>query len=290
MTRFLVTGGAGFIGSALCQKLLDLNHDVHIFDLLYSQDLADIVAISKSLNTIKPDWVVHLAASDGLGFNDCGQKNVQDIVNTRNLIQAMNWNGCNRIIFASSYSIYGQQYQFPIIEHAQMKPQVSFHAASKLACEGLLAAWSNACGGSAITLRLGNVVGPNNRNDHIQELMNRLTATPDSIAVAGNGCIMPYIHIDDVVSAITRISCEIDTGFVEYNVASTAIGTVECIDAICSALGYDDPKIEYIAGANIGTIESSKLSNARLRGLGWAPRYTASEAVKVNTRWLMDNK
>lgn len=285
--KLLVTGGAGFIGSAFCASAKAKGHDVHVIDVVAGGDLGNKPALLWQMNDYRPDWVIHLAATPGV--SSAARVGVMDIKNTTNLIESMIPDA--KILFVSTGSIYGRQYMFPTTEHAPIRHQESYYAAAKLACEGLVSSYCGKNKSTGVVLRLGTIIGPGNNKGFIKDFVQRLQTDPTKLVTWGDGeQVKSYLHIHDMVSAMWSAMDKAD-GYNEYNVAHDKHASIkQCIPWVLDEMGVN-PTIEYGTGetGTFGDIPVIKLSNTKLRGLGWEPKYTIENAVRANVRWLLDD-
>ncbi|MGC9097127.1 MAG: SDR family NAD(P)-dependent oxidoreductase, partial [Infirmifilum sp.] len=172
----LVTGGAGFIGSHIVDRLVNEGFRVRVIDNLSSGRLENLRHLGDSIEVIigdlkRPEDA--LRAVDGVGsvFHFAANPEVrvsttnpethfnENVVATFNLLEAMRRRGVKELVFASSSSVYGEPDEIPIDEDAPIRP-VSVYGASKAACENLINAYSKLYGIKAVVLRYANVVGP----------------------------------------------------------------------------------------------------------------------------------
>jgi len=235
----LVTGGCGFIGSQLINKLTEENWFVKVLDNLSSGRIdnipkhdndnllkvviADLKDFEKCLNVIKEvDVVFHFAANPEVRVSTTDPEIHfrENIVATFNLLEAMRKNDIKEIVFASSCTVYGEPEEIPVDENAPIRP-VSVYGASKAACENLIHAYSKLYGIRAVILRYANVIGPRLRHGVIYDLLMKLKKDKSKLEILGDGKqVRSYIYIDDAIEA-TMIAYERSKGNFEiYNVAS----------------------------------------------------------------------
>ncbi len=294
MTTFFVTGGAGFIGTHFCKSVQERGHKAFVFDKVFGQDLGQRYgsaydnALFAAMERVAPDWVIHLAATPGVaGELDTA---TQDIVNTKNVLEAMEFAGVKKILFPSTGSVYGKQYEFHTIEWPPMRRQEGFYAAAKLAAENLIQVWCDKHNNTGVILRLGTILGPGNNKGFARDFVAKLQKDPTRLEVWGDGKqVKSYLHVDDLISAIwTTISgappsCDV------FNVAHDEHASIrDLIPIVCEEMGVT-PDVVYGDGKSggFGDIPVIKLSNAKLKGLGWAPTKSIEQAVRDNVRWLL---
>ena len=204
--KCLVTGGAGFIGSSLTDRLLENGHQVIVYDnfstgareflsdayansafKLIEGDLLDIPGLADAMRGV--DIVFHLAANADVRFGTSHpEKDLQqNTIATFNVLEAMRANGIGRIVFSSTGSVYGEAKIVPTPEDAPFPIQTSLYAASKLAGEGLLEAYCEGFGLQAWIFRFVSVLGPRYTHGHVFDFYRMLRANPDQLHVLGDG-------------------------------------------------------------------------------------------------------
>ncbi len=291
MVKFFVTGGAGFIGKHFVDSATDRQHEVCVYDRVSDRfDECSSRHLTDSVVEFGPDWIVHLAATPGV--SNGARVAVHDILCAERIIEAATEVGA-KILFPSTGSVYGRQWQFPTIESAMMRPQEGFYATGKLAVEGLLSSWcGQARGRTAVVLRLGTILGPGNNKGFTRDFVQRLTDDPSRLTTWGDGKqVKSYLHIDDMVSAMWHVmGCS--PGFEIFNVANDRWASIrDCIPWVCDEMGVS-PEIVFGTEemGTFGDIPAIKLSNAKLRSAGWAPSKSIEQAVRDNVRWLLDQR
>lgn len=286
--KLFVTGGAGFIGSAFCASAKQKGHDVRVVDLTHGNDLGNSNDLITHLGNYRPDWVIHLAATPGV--SSAAHVGVTDMKNTANLLEAMPRD--SKILFVSTGSVYGRQFMYPTTEHAPFRQQESYYAAAKLGCEGLISAFCGQNKSVGVTLRLGTIIGPGNNKGFIRDFVQRLRDDPTKLVTWGDGeQVKSYLHIADMISAMWEVMAKAEW-YSEYNVAHDRHASIkQCIPWVLDEMGIQ-PEIQYGTGQTgmFGDIPVIKLSNAKLKGLGWEPKYSIEQAVRSNVRWLLDRE
>jgi len=237
--KILVTGGAGFIGSHLVDRLVKEGYQVRVIDNLSSGrlenikhhidagtiglivgDLKDTQTALKAVEGI--DVVFHFAANPEVRVSTTNPEIhfSENVVATFNLLEAMRKKGVRELIFASSSSVYGEPDEIPVDENAPIRP-VSVYGASKAACENLIHAYSKLYGIKAVILRYANVIGLRIRHGVVWDFVNKLLKNPTELEILGDGKqVRSYIHIDDAVEATMIAWKKTTTNYEVYNVAS----------------------------------------------------------------------
>lgn len=260
----LVTGGAGFIGSHIVDKLINEGHRVRVIDNLSTGRTENLKHLENNPNLefIKGDLknekdteeavkgvntVFHFAANPEVRVSTTNPRThfEENVVTTFNLLEAMRkLGGVREIVFASSSSVYGEPEEIPVGEEAPVRP-VSVYGASKAACENLIHAYSRLYGIKAVILRYANIIGPRLRHGVIYDLLMKLGKNTSELEVLGDGTqVRSYVYIDDAVEA-TMLAWKNSTGNYEvYNVGNEDWITVnDIVKAILNELGLSNVKI-----------------------------------------------
>ncbi len=310
--HYLVTGGAGFIGSNLVDRLLFLGNRVTVYDnfstgrqdfltaasghpgfQLVKGDLLDTGLLAKSMKSV--DFVFHLAANADVRFgtDHPGRDLEQNTVATFNVLEAMRAQGVTRLAFSSTGSVYGEAKVIPTPEDAPFPLQTSLYGASKLAGEGLISAYCEGFGFQATIFRFVSILGPRYTHGHIFDFCKRLLQDPSELRVLGNGKQKKsYLHVEDCMDAILLAVQKADWKIKVFN-----LGTNECIQVddsigwISNQMGIS-PKITYTGGERgwIGDNPHIFLDCSAMRELGWKPRLSIRESVAATLTYLLENR
>lgn len=302
--RILVTGGAGFIGSHVVDRLVNEGFRVRVVDNLSSGRLANIKrhiessAIELVVGDLKDpevalrvvdgvDTVFHYAANPEVRVSTTNPEVHfnENIVATFNLLEAMRRRNVRELVFASSSSVYGEPLEIPVGEDAPVKP-VSIYGASKASCENLIHAYAKLYGFKAIALRYANVAGPRLRHGVIWDFIVKLRENPHELEILGDGeQVRSYIYIDDAVEA-TMTAWRKTSGYFEvYNVASEDWITInELADIVIEAMGLKNVEKKYkpiLHGVGwLGDVKKIALRIDKIKRQGFKPSMNSREAVK----------
>ena len=202
--NIFVTGGAGFIGSNLVDRLLQNGHAVTVYDNLSTgqsqfleganqypnfsfieADLLDEDALDKAMT--EHELVFHLAANADVRFGTEHPRRdlEQNTIATYNVLEAMRQNGVLKIAFASTGSVYGEAEEIPTPENAPFPIQTSLYGASKLACEGLIAAYCEGFGFQSWIFRFVSILGERYTHGHVFDFYRKLQLDPSRLEVLG---------------------------------------------------------------------------------------------------------
>lgn len=297
----IVTGGAGFIGSHLVDRLLRNGSTVIAYDnfstgqlrfLEFAQthknfslvrgDMLDLETLTRALRGA--DMVFHLAANADVRFGtEHPRKDLeQNIIATFNVLEAMRANHVQRIGFASTGSIYGEAQVVPTPEDAPFPVQTSLYGASKLAGEGLIQAYCEGFGFQAHIFRFVSILGERYTHGHVFDFYKKLRENPRELHVLGNGQQRKsYLYVQDCIDAmllaVERSNDKVNIfnlGVDEYCEVNDSIGW------ITAHLGLA-PKLIYSGGERgwIGDNPFIFLDTRKIRTLGWTPKLTIREGV-----------
>ncbi len=299
--RALVTGGAGFIGSSLVDRLLAGGHQVIAFDnfstgqerflaeaakqssfTLVRGDTLDLATLTETTRGV--DVVFHFAANADVRFGTEHPRRdlEQNTIATFNVLEAMRANGVTRVAFSSTGSIYGEAPTIPTPEDAPFPVQTSLYGASKLAGEGLIQAYCEGFGFRAWIFRFVSILGERYTHGHVFDFYRSLRADASRLRVLGNGRQRKsYLYIQDCIDAILlamdRATDKVNVlnlGTDEYCEVNDSIGWMT------SHLGVA-PTLDYTGGDRgwIGDNPFIFLDTSRIRALGWTPRLTIREGI-----------
>ncbi len=303
-TTYLVTGGAGCIGSELCSALLSRGDRVvaldnlssgreeHIAELLNNSrfrflrgDLLDPPALEAALEEV--DFVYHLAANSDVKFNaDEPDRDLrQNLVATQQLLEAMRRRGLRKLAFSSTSAVYGNSVLQPIPESQACRP-ISLYGASKLACEAMIAAYSNLFHIQAWVFRFANVVGGKVRKvgrTVISDFIAKLRRDSTRLEILGNGKqAKSYIQTSACVDSMLFVVEHAQTPFNLYNLgADDVVSVTRIAELVVEAMGLKQVRFDY-TGTEAGwpgDVPRFLLDVAALNMLGWRCRQSSEAAI-----------
>jgi len=300
----VVTGGAGFIGSHVVDRLSESN-DVIVIDnlssgreeyvnrraMLIKADLAydSIERIAEHIRGAEEVW--HIAANPDvrIGAEKPDEIYRNNILATYRLLEAMRVAKVSRIIFTSTSTVYGEAGVIPTPEDHPTHP-ISLYGASKLACEALIESYCHTFDMQAWIYRFANVIGRRSTHGVIYDFIMKLRRNPEELEILGNGeQNKSYIYISDCVDAMFA-GLKADGRVNIFNIGSEdQIKVRRIAEIVCEELGVS-PKFRFTGGERgwKGDVPVMLLSIDRLKKLGWKPRYSSEEAVRMAVRDLIE--
>lgn len=301
----VVTGGTGFIGSHLVDRLLDKGEEVKIIDTNVSGFNENIeLATKKGVEIVSVDIrdkeiakhldgaeiVYHLAADPDVrqSVKDPASSFDINVVGSYNVLEAIRKLGIKHLVFASSGgSIYGDC-EKPIDEEHRLKP-ISPYGASKAAFDVYLPAYAHDYGINASAMRYGNIIGPRSRHGVTWDFFWKLKKDKSELNILGNGLQeKSFLHVDDCVAA-TILAGEKTKGFEAYNVGNNKTINIKTLaKVVCDELGID-PEFKFQGGERgwVGDTKITRMSIYKLLGIGWNLNHSPEESVRSQVRWMV---
>ena len=309
--RALVTGGAGFIGSHLVDRLANEGYEkVTVYDnfssgredfiqhhagkgyfKLVRADLLDGDVIDRELKE-GYDVVFHLAAIPDVRL---GEKMPEiskiDILATYNLLDAMRKRDVKNIVFSSSSTVYGEAPPVPLKEDYGPLLPISVYGAAKLACEALISSFCHTFDMKGWIFRFANVVGSRSTHGVIFDFIKKLRKNPKELEILGNGKQKKsYLYISDCIDGMLfgfeRSSDQINL----FNLGTEGATEVNDIaKMVVEEMGLKDVKFRYTGGDRgwKGDVPRFQFNIGKIKSLGWKPKYESDEAVRRAIRDLL---
>jgi UDP-glucose 4-epimerase len=294
-----VTGGAGFIGSRLVERLLE-QHDVKAIDNLSSGREENVPEPAEFVqHDIKEegledvfedvDVVFHFAANPKVNtFPEDRDKDFEEnLEGTKNVLEACERAGVEEVVFASSSVVYGEEAEIPTPEDAKMDP-ISMYGATKCGGEHMCQVYQQIFNIDLTVLRLANIVGGRNEKGVIYDFIHKLKDDPEKLTILGNGKQRKsYLHVEDTIEATIKAWKSDETVF---NVGSEDSIDVDGIaDIVADELGLD-PEYEYTGGEKgwDGDVPEMRLSIEKLKDEGWKPENNSAESVRKTVKELLE--
>ncbi|MFC7142809.1 NAD-dependent epimerase/dehydratase family protein [Halosimplex aquaticum] len=299
--RLVVTGGAGFVGSHLCARLVDDNEVVSVDDFSNGErewlpdgvevvegDLTDPDVAAEAI-TEDVDGVFHFAANKNAAADDVDQYRFNNRL-TETVIERMDEVGVDNIAFTSSSTVYGEAPRPTPEDYAPLEP-ISIYGASKLGEESLLSVYAHSHDFTVWVYRFANIVGPRLQlGAVIPDFIDKLDDDPESLTILGDGRQeKSYMHVEDCVDAMCHVVERASDDFNVYNLGTRTTTSVTTIaDIVSEEMGLD-PDYEYTGGDRgwVGDVPRMRLSIEKLSALGWEPEGSSDDAVRRATRELL---
>lgn len=303
--NILVAGGAGFIGSHLCDALLSKNNTVIVADKLimgskniehlsqntnfkfYEMELADQDNVDKLFKDNKIDIVYHMAANSDIqkSANDTSIDFNDTLLTTRVLLESMRKNNVKNIFFASTSAVYGEMPDIVLNEETGGLKPVSYYGGAKLASEALISSYVSMCDMNAVIFRFPNVIGPRLTHGVVYDFVKKLRNNPKELEILGNGTqCKPYIYVTDLVNAIVKLTEQFEPGVEIFNISVMSEGTsvTHIAEIVVDVLGLSDVEFKYTGGDRgwKGDVPRFKYDISKVLATGWKPEYTSDEAVR----------
>ncbi len=314
MRRACITGGGGFIGSNLAERLSAEGVEVVLVDdfrsgrrefvaealerpgvRIVEGDVLDAAVLDEAVKGC--DWVFHLQANADVrhGLEHPRRDLEQNTIATSNVLEAMRANGVSRIAFSSTGSVYGEPEVFPTPEDAPFPVQTSLYAASKLAGEGLITAYASGYGFTGLICRFVSILGERYTHGHVFDFYCALMRDPTHLRVLGDGRQeKSYLYIGDCISAILTAAehHHDEPGAHIHNLGTDETVVVDDSVGIITEYLSLSPQIEHTGGQRgwIGDSPLIHLDTTRIRRLGWRPTLTIPEALVRTLQWLAQNE
>ena len=308
----IVTGCAGFIGSNMVDRLLASGQHVVGIDnfstgqwrfltsalehprfKLIEGDLLDETRVNNWFRG--GDYVIHLAANADVRFGTQHPRKdlEQNTLATFNVLEAMRANGIKRIAFSSTGSVYGEAAVIPTPEDAPFPIQTSLYAASKVACEGLIAAYCEGFEFQSWIFRFVSILGERYTHGHVFDFFKQLRDDPRRLRVLGDGTQRKsYLYVQDCIDAVLLAMARATSAKVNiFNLgADHYIDVNQSIGWISDALSVS-PLLEYTGGDRgwIGDNPFIFLDTTRIRALGWVPSQTIRDGIYKTVAYLREN-
>jgi len=302
--KILVTGGAGFIGSHLCDVLVADGHDVTIVDNLVlgkieniehlinnphfkftCEDLNNLHAMNIIFGEGEFDMVYHLAANSDIqkGGKDPHVDYELTFNTTFNVLQMMKKYEVKKLFFASTSAIFGETYDVLNEKYGPLRP-VSNYGAGKLASEAFISAFASTYKIQTWIARFPNVVGERFTHGVIFDFIHKLQKNPTELEVLGNGeqC-KPYVYVKDLVAGIQYIIQHSNESYNVYMLGTdTRTKVKEIATMVIEEMGLN-ATIRYTGGDRgwIGDVPEFRYDLTKVNTLGWKAAYTSNGAVRL---------
>lgn len=311
MSRYFITGGAGFIGSNMVDRLLgEAGNSVTVYDNFCSGKMAyiehhlknkafklirgDLLDLELLVDALaNHDFVFHFAANP-----DIARSMVETdldlrlgIIATYNVVEAMRKNGVKKIAYSSGSGVYGDVPLTATPEHFGPLLPISMYGASKLGAEGIISAFSHLYDIQAWIFRFANVVGKRQTHGVGFDFIRKLSKDPGRLQILGDGAqSKSYIHISDILDAMLFVISRSSQKVNLFNVATDSYVTVnEIADITVQQMGLESVRYEHTGGSRgwKGDVPVVRFDLKKIYSLGWKAKYNSRQAVELSIRELL---
>lgn len=315
MKTYLITGGAGFIGSTITQKLLEDGDRVVVIDnfndfydpqlkreniknfledpnfKLYEVDIRDVEGLKNVFDENEIDIVIHLAAMAGVRPSIENPMLYQDVngMGTQNVLEQAKAHGVKKLVMASSSSVYGNCKEVPFREDMIVDYAISPYAATKKANEVMAHVYHKLYDMNIIMLRFFTVYGPKQRPDLAINKFTRMMMNGEEITMYGDGTTSrDYTYVDDIVDGVIRACGHVDVNENVYEIinlgSNNPISLKEMIATIGRVLGVE-PKIKQLP-MQPGDVDRTYADVTKAKELlGYEPKMTFEEGIRKFVEW-----
>ncbi len=314
MTKVLVTGGAGFIGSHLVKHFTENGHQITVIDNFssgYRENLAecdrdffevreiDLRNYKDTLKAIKGNEVVfHLAADPDVKSSlvNPGGHYENNVLATYNILEAMRQLEIPTIVFTSSSVVYGEAKVMPTPEDYTLKP-ISIYGTTKLACEVLINGYTEVFNLRALILRPANIIGKNGTHGVIRDFIRKLKADSKVLEILGDGTQQKsYLHVSDFIIGVIQGYQYFQDNNIKsaiYNVGNfDFLSVMEIAKMVVDGMGLKGTELNLTGGIEggrgwKGDVKDMLLSIDKLQSIGWQPSMSSKKAVSQTIRELI---
>jgi len=308
--KVFITGGLGFIGSNLVRQQLLLGNEIVALDnlstgsleFLTPDEVSQIEFMNEDLVEIEPrrlekavagsQVVFHLAANADVrgGWDNSYRDIEQNVIATHKIADAARKSEIEELVFTSTGCVYGDSTIIPTPESEPFPVQTSLYGASKVAAEGMLSSYAANGAFKVTVLRFVSVLGENYHHGHVIDFVRKLTKSPSSLEILGNGKQKKsYINVRDCVQALTHLR-----GRSNYNVFN--IGHRNYLEVHESAMLISKfmgvTPVFNFGSENRGWIGDNPftfLDISKAEKQGWFPTISIEDSIKETVAWLVQN-
>lgn len=307
--KYLVLGGAGFIGSHFCDRLID-NHQIICIDNLSLGSIKNIEHLINNdnfqfhnldinseefftlLNNEKIDTVIHLAANSDIALSYKNPKiDFDNTLNTTiNALKLMRLNDIKKIIFSSSSAIYGE-HDIKISEDIGPLLPHSHYGAAKLASEAFISSFCENYNLQSWIIRFPNIIGERSTHGVIHDFFKKIKKDKTQLTVLGDGLQeKPYLYVKELIDGILYCYHNSNNKINYFNLGTESSTSVNDIIKIMNNILNINPKIKYTGGSKgwVGDIPKFKYDLSKVQNLGWKSTMTSNEAVDTTFKLLKD--
>lgn len=317
--NILIAGGAGFIGSHLCDSLLKAGNTVIVADKLifgdqniqhlltnnelieskkfkfYQMELAEQENVDRIFSENEIDVVYHMAANSdiqkggknpSIDFNDT-------FLTTRSILEGMRKANIKNLFFASTSAVYGEILDAELTEQTGGIKPVSYYGGAKLASEAMISSYTSMCDMNVVVFRFPNVIGPRLTHGAIFDFIKKLQNNPNELEILGDGTqCKPYIYVLDLIEAIVKLTQEFKQGEDVYNISVESVGTTvtQIAEIVVNIMGLSNVNFKYLGGDRgwKGDVPRFSYDISKILATGWKPKHTSNESVEQTVKDVIE--
>jgi UDP-glucose 4-epimerase len=309
--KYFITGGAGFIGSNMTDRLLnDNDNEVTVYDnfcsgkmsyiehhlkdkrfRLIKGDMLDLPLLKKSIKG--HDFVFHFAANPDIAKSmlETDLDLRLGIIATYNVVESMRTTGVKMLAYSSGSGVYGDVGPTQTAENFGPLLPVSMYGASKLGAEGVISAFCGMFDLQAWIFRFANVVGPRQTHGVGFDFIRKLKREPHKLKILGDGSqSKSYIHVIDVIDAMLYVIKKQRQSMNVFNVATDDYITVnEIAEIVTEEIKLLDVKFEHTSGSRgwKGDVPVVRFDIEKIHKLGWKSKYSSRQAIQLSIQALL---
>ncbi len=316
--KVVITGGAGFLGSNLLDKLIVSENNILVIDNLSTGVLDNISSHleKKNFNFLKADlkkpseWissfkdigvVLHYAANPDVetSYDKPEIYFNENVISTFNLLEAVRKYGVKYLIFSSSSTVYGEPKIIPTPENYMPLKPISIYGVSKLICEEMIETYARLYGFKYVILRYANIIGRRSQHGVVYDFVNKLRKNKKVLEILGDGTQKKsYMYVDDAVNAtlyIMEMLIKDKLSHKYINIGSEDwITVLDIADIVVKEMGLDNVVFHLNPQTSdgrgwIGDVKLMMLDTALLKSMGYHPKYSSREAVKIAVKEYLES-
>jgi len=314
--RTVVTGGAGFIGSWLVDRLIKEGHEVIVVDNFSSGRVENLnkhlsnprfKIIKADLKNLS-DWsfmknvevVFHLAANPEVRVSSINPRVhfEENVLATFNVLEASRLYDVPYFVFTSSSTVYGEAKVMPTPEDYHPLEPISVYGASKLACENFIITYSKLYGIKGVIYRLANIVGGRSTHGVIWDFIHKLKKNPSCLEILGDGTQQKsYLHVSDCVEAMLYLFNRVKDSIKDYEVFNVGnedwVKVIEIADIVVEEMGLKNVKYVFKPMTPDGRgwpgdVKLMLLEISKAKKYGWKPKLSSRDAVRRAAREILE--
>lgn len=313
--NILVAGGAGFIGSHLCDLLLAKGNNIIVADKLifgdcnikhlrfdeklndsgrfkfYEIELANQENVDNIFSENHIDIVYHMAANSDIqkGGKDPSIDFNDTFLTTRAILEGMRKAHVKNLFFASTSAIYGEMPNIKLTEITGGLKPVSYYGGAKFASEALISSYASMCDMKVVVFRFPNVIGPRLTHGVVCDFIRKLRNNPNELEILGDGTqCKPYIYVFDLVEAIVKFTEKDNIGNEVFNISVEGFGTTvtHIAEIVVEELGLFNVNFKYTGGDRgwKGDVPKFSYDITKILSTGWKPKFTSDEAIRQTVK------